>query len=83
MAAVIFRNLGPTIRRARKIRGWTQTDLARACEPPYDRTLISFYENGARAMSMESLQRIGDALRLSPGQIVRGELHWLDRIVAS
>lgn len=64
------RHVGEHIATARKERGLTQDDLASLTG--IDSSNIRGYESGRAMVSVQTLVRIADALRLEPGALLRG-----------
>lgn len=60
----IKQRFGDRIRELRKERGLSQEGLALACD--LDRSYIGGVERGERNISLINIQRIADALRVSP-----------------
>lgn len=64
--------LGQNIRKYRKLKGWSQTDLSNAVD--VNRTDISKYENGSKgAMGYKTLKKFATALDVSIDQLVDEE----------
>ena len=64
--------LGQNIRKYRKLKGWSQTDLSNAVD--VNRTDISKYENGSKgAMGYKTLKKFAAALDVSIDQLVDEE----------
>ena len=59
------------IREARRARGMTLDDVARACVPPTTSQQIGRLETGTRRASLEWLNRIAAALGVSASDLVR------------
>jgi len=57
------------IRKTRKDRGMTQTDLAVKCGYA-DKSMISRIENGKVDLFLSSLEKIADALRVDPAYLM-------------
>lgn len=64
----VARLCGAKIRDARKRAGWTQARLAHAVVVTV--AVVTRWENGSHAPTMENLVRVGQALRIEPGTLV-------------
>jgi len=62
--------VGQRVARARRERGWTQERLSEAVD--IQAVTLSRLENGDRALSLSTLGRIADALKVSLGDLVDG-----------
>jgi len=62
------KKIGQRIVELRSQKGWTQSDLARACNK--DRQSIERIENGKVAPSLYSLYEISQALEISMAKLV-------------
>ena len=62
--------IGKRIIELRTKKGWTQSDLARACGK--DRQAIEKLENGKVNATVFSLHEVADALEVNLGKIVDG-----------
>lgn len=62
-----LRQLGATIREARKAMRLSQEDFAEKCD--LHRTYIGQVERGEKNISYENIQRIAVALGISPSQL--------------
>lgn len=62
-----LRQLGATIRDARKSMRLSQEDFAEKCD--LHRTYIGQVERGEKNISYENIQRIASALGISPSQL--------------
>ena len=62
------KKIGQRIVELRTQKGWSQSDLARACNK--DRQSIERIENGKVAPSLYSLYEIGKALEVSMAKLV-------------
>ena len=58
------------IRQLRKDRGLTLSDLAARCEPPTTAQTIGRLETGMRTLSLDWLDRIAQALDISPNRLL-------------
>jgi len=63
-------SLGENIRRARKVRGWTQKELAERVES--DASYMNRIETGKANPSIAVLARIAEALEVSLDALVKG-----------
>lgn len=61
------------IRDIRKAKGLTLADLAAACDPPTTAQTIGRLETGTRTLSIDWMDRIGEALNVDPPVLVRSE----------
>lgn len=59
------------IREIRKAKRMTLADLAEACDPPTTAQTIGRLETGTRNLSTKWMERIGTALGVDPGVLVR------------
>lgn len=59
----ILKNFGEKIRTLRKIKGWSQEELA--FQAGLDRTYISGIERGRRNISLINIHRIAQALNVN------------------
>lgn len=62
--------IGKNIRIARKNKGWSQTDLSRACG--INNTTISAYENGKKLPGLITLASMAQALSVSIDELYYG-----------
>lgn len=60
-----------SIRSVRKAKGLTLEDVALRCDPPTTPQTIGRLETGTRTLSIDWLNRIADALEVSPADLVR------------
>jgi len=67
----ILKNIGQTIVELRKTQGLTQEDLAGLTE--MDRSYLSEIENGYKNLSVLSLIKIADALKVDPARLLKSE----------
>jgi len=70
------------IREIRKAKGLTLADLAAACDPPTTAQTIGRLETGMRTLSVNWMDRIGDALNVDPQVLVASDRQERARIVA-
>lgn len=70
------------IRAIRKDKGMTLSDVAAACDPPTTAQTIGRLETGMRNLSLKWMERIGAALGVEPGSLVRSEGVAAPQIVA-
>ena len=70
------------IRAIRKAKGMTLSDVAAACDPPTTAQTIGRLETGMRNLSLKWMERIGAALGVEPGSLVRSEGVAAPQIVA-
>lgn len=63
-----FRANGANIRALRQLRGWSQTDLAKAITVTVSH--ISRVESGERDMSIKTLHRVAEALSVPIGALL-------------
>ncbi|MGB3712477.1 MAG: helix-turn-helix transcriptional regulator [Erythrobacter sp.] len=70
------------IREIRKAKGLTLADLAAACDPPTTAQTIGRLETGTRTLSINWMDRIGDAMGVDPQVLVASEQKERARIVA-
>lgn len=61
--------IGERIRMTRKLRGWSQSDLAQALDLSFQQ--IQKYESGANRLAYSRLLRIAEALDVSPAELTR------------
>ena len=62
------RVLGRNVRAARKLRGWSQEELA--FETDIDRTYISGIERGVRNPSLDMIAKLAKTLKTSPAKLL-------------
>jgi transcriptional regulator with XRE-family HTH domain len=70
------------IREIRRAKGLTLADLAAACNPPTTAQTIGRLETGTRTLSVKWMDRIGAALGVDPGSLVRSEGMPRPRVIA-
>lgn len=70
------------IREIRQAREMTLAELASACDPPTTAQTIGRLETGTRNLSIKWMDRIGRALGIDPGQLVRSEALDRPRVIA-
>ncbi|MGB7419534.1 MAG: helix-turn-helix transcriptional regulator [Erythrobacter sp.] len=70
------------IREFRRAGGLTLADLAAACDPPTTAQTIGRLETGTRNLSTKWIDRIGSALGVDPGMLVRSEAQPRAKVVA-
>ena len=70
MNSALAAAIGMRIRQLRLVHGWSQTELARRVG--VNKSVISFYELGARFPTYENLLRICDIFNVSTDYILRG-----------
>lgn len=70
------------IRDIRKEKGLTLADVAARCAPPTTAQTIGRLETGMRQLSLGWMNRIGAALGVEPGVLVRGEAGGQPKVVA-
>ncbi len=66
----INRQLGQRIQEARRVKGWTQEDLAH--HAGLDFSYLNQLENGKRNPSLSTLYKIAAALGVSPKDLLPG-----------
>jgi transcriptional regulator with XRE-family HTH domain len=66
-AAQIQKHFGERVRELRKQKGLSQEALALSCE--LDRSYIGGVERGERNISLLNIQKIADALGISPREL--------------
>lgn len=69
-------DVGANIRKARKIRGLTQIDVAEMAEIAVNS--LRLYEAGKRTPNLEQLQHIARAIGVEWPSLVDGDLIWAD-----
>lgn len=62
------KNIGKKIVELRKLKGWTQSDLARACLK--DRQAIEKLENGKVNPTLYSLYEVSKAMEISMNELL-------------
>ena len=60
-----------SIRAVRKAKSMTLDDVAQRCVPPTTAQTIGRLETGMRTLSLDWLNRIADALEVSPADLVQ------------
>ena len=70
MNTALASDIGTRIRQLRLSHGWSQTELARRVG--VNKSVISFYELGARFPTYENLLRICDIFGVSSDYMLRG-----------
>ena len=70
MNSALAAAMGMRIRQLRLSHGWSQTELARRVG--VNKSVISFYELGARFPTYENLLRISDIFNVSTDYLIRG-----------
>lgn len=61
-------SFGKRVRAIRKTKGWSQEELADACE--LDRTYIGGVERGERNVSLVNIEKIAHALNVDPKDLL-------------
>jgi transcriptional regulator with XRE-family HTH domain len=64
------RQFGANVRAARKMKGWTQEDLAH--ESGLATVQVSRIERGVREIRLTTLLRLLDALEIAPNDLLSG-----------
>lgn len=70
------------IRDIRKQKGLTLAEVAEACDPPTTAQTIGRLETGMRNLSLAWMNRIGAALGVEPGLLVKGEERPAPQVIA-
>ena len=70
------------IRDIRRDKGMTLAELAAACDPPTTAQTIGRLETGMRNLSIKWMDRIGGALGVDPGTLIRAEGNTRAQVVA-
>lgn len=70
------------IRNIRQQKGMTLAEVAAACTPPTTAQTIGRLETGMRNLSLAWMNRIGAALDVDPGMLVKGEDVALPQVIA-
>lgn len=70
------------IRDIRKQKGMTLAEVAAACDPPTTAQTIGRLETGMRNLSLTWMNRIGAALEVEPGLLVKGDEAEHPKVVA-
>lgn len=63
-------NFGTHLRQARKLRGWTQSELAEAAELSLD--MIGRMERGTASPSLETIETLATVLNVAPATLLGG-----------
>ena len=71
------------IRDIRRQKGMTLADVAAACDPPTTAQTIGRLETGMRTLSVNWMRRIGVALGVEPGLLVRSDQGSPPQVVAT
>lgn len=66
----ILVSFGQRVRELRHQKGWSQEDLALACD--LDRTYVGGIERGERNVALRNIARIAHALEMSLAQLMSG-----------
>ena len=61
-------SFGKRVRSIRKTKGWSQEELADACE--LDRTYIGGVERGERNVSLLNIEKLAHALNVDPKDLL-------------
>lgn len=70
------------IREIRKAKGLTLAQLAAACDPPTTAQTVGRLETGMRTLSINWMDRLGEALGVDPETLVRSETQERPSVIA-
>ena len=73
MRELDYEKMGMRIRQIRKSKGWSQTDLAKACG--ISMSFLGHIERGTRIMSLETFTGICEALGAGADELLWGVAH--------
>lgn len=79
MKELDYGKVGMRIRQVRKVKGWSQDDLARKCG--ISMSFLGHIERGTRIMSMETFVSICSVLGTSTDELLWGEAHLPDSLL--
>ena len=79
MKELDYARIGMRIRQIRKVRGWSQDELAKRCG--ISMSFLGHIERGTRIMSMETFADICGALDAGADEILWGVAHLSDDMV--
>ncbi|ADJ48828.1 hypothetical protein AMES_7003 [Amycolatopsis mediterranei S699] len=63
--------LATELRAARRMRGWSRTDLLTACGVGYSSAVLGHWERGSRAMPVVAFAILCCGLGIDPGEVIR------------
>lgn len=69
MSKKVKKAFGKALREIRKKRGLSQLDVSTACD--LDRAYMSELERGLKNPSLETIFRLGDAMKISAADIIK------------
>ena len=73
MKELDYGKLGARIRQVRKVKGWSQDDLAKRCG--VSMSFLGHIERGTRVMSIETFVNICEALDAGADELLWGVIH--------
>lgn len=73
MKEVDYKKMGMRIRQVRKVKGWSQDELAKKCG--ISMSFLGHIERGTRIMSLETLVGICNALGTGADELLWGVAH--------
>ncbi len=79
MRELDYGRVGMRIRQVRKVKGWSQDELARKCG--ISMSFLGHIERGTRIMSLETFVNICGALEADADELLWGEVHPSDAVL--
>lgn len=79
MKELDYAKMGMRIRQVRKVKGWSQEELAKKCG--ISMSFMGHIERGTRIMSLETFMGICGALEADAGELLWGEVHPSDAVL--
>lgn len=73
MKELDYGKMGTRIRQVRKIKGWSQEELAKSCG--ISMSFLGHIERGTRIMSLETFVRLCSALDVAADELLWGVAH--------
>ncbi|MDE6887122.1 MAG: helix-turn-helix domain-containing protein [Eubacterium sp.] len=79
MRELDYAKMGMRIRQVRKVKGWSQDELAKKCG--ISMSFLGHIERGTRIMSMETFASICEALDTGADELLWGVAHLSDTVL--